>query len=55
MPRRARQEGDGLREAALRLRAQLDLAGADALEPVETALLRRRLDRITQPGEGSVR
>ncbi|GIH49241.1 transcriptional regulator, TetR family [Microbispora rosea] len=51
----AREDADPLREAALRLRAQLDLAGADALEPVETALLRRWLDRITQPGEGSVR
>ncbi|GAB3881040.1 hypothetical protein GCM10027612_09510 [Microbispora bryophytorum subsp. camponoti] len=50
-----REDADPLREAALRLRAQLDLAGADALEPVETALLRRWLDRITQPGEESVR
>ncbi|MEU8178385.1 TetR/AcrR family transcriptional regulator [Microbispora hainanensis] len=50
-----REDADPLREAALRLRAQLDLAGTDALEPVETALLRRWLDRITQPGAGSVR
>ncbi|GAB3148415.1 TetR/AcrR family transcriptional regulator [Microbispora hainanensis] len=51
----AREDADPLREAALRLRAQFDLAGTDALEPAETALLRRRLDRITQPGAGSVR
>ncbi|MEV7801857.1 TetR/AcrR family transcriptional regulator [Microbispora sp. NPDC088329] len=51
----ARQDADPLREAALRLRAQLDLAGTEALEPVETALLRRWLDRITQPGAGNVR
>ncbi|MFE9433973.1 TetR/AcrR family transcriptional regulator [Streptomyces sp. NPDC006640] len=43
-------EGDGLRSAALRLRAQLDLSGTEALEPVETALLARWLDRIAAPG-----
>jgi hypothetical protein len=48
-----REDADPLREAALRLRAQLDLVGTEALEPVETALLRRWLDRIT--GAGSVR
>ncbi|MCX5136524.1 hypothetical protein OOK06_31145 [Streptomyces sp. NBC_00340] len=43
-------EGDGLRSVALRLRAQLDLNGTEALEPVETALLVRWLDRIAAPG-----
>ncbi|MFD0686141.1 TetR/AcrR family transcriptional regulator [Actinomadura fibrosa] len=38
---------DHLRTAALRLRAQLQLGGTDALEPAETALLQRWLERIT--------
>ncbi|MEV4458757.1 TetR/AcrR family transcriptional regulator [Microbispora sp. NPDC049633] len=50
-----RDDGDPLREAALRLRAQLGLAGTGALEPVETALLLRWLDRITQGAPGTVR
>lgn len=45
-----RAEGDPLQTAALRLRAQLELHGADALEQAETALLLRWLDRITEPG-----
>lgn len=44
--------GDPLFTAALRLRAQLDLTDTEALEPVETALLRRWLERITQPDRG---
>lgn len=51
----ARDDGDPLREAALRLRAQLGLAGTGALEPVETALLLRWLDRITQGAPETVR
>ncbi|MCU7826646.1 TetR/AcrR family transcriptional regulator [Kitasatospora sp. DSM 101779] len=39
--------GDPLRTAALRLHAQLDLAPDSALEPAETALLRRWLERLT--------
>ncbi|GAA0323684.1 TetR/AcrR family transcriptional regulator [Actinoallomurus spadix] len=45
----AREEADPLHAAALRLRAQLELAGTDALEPVETALLLHWLERITRP------
>ncbi|MEW9554882.1 TetR/AcrR family transcriptional regulator [Nonomuraea sp. NPDC050783] len=44
-------DADPLYAAALRLHAQLDLAGGtEALEPVEIALLRRWLERITQTG-----
>ncbi|MGI5170772.1 TetR/AcrR family transcriptional regulator [Spirillospora sp. CA-253888] len=46
----AQGDADPLNAAALRLRAQLDLAGTEALEPAEVALLRRWLERITQPG-----
>lgn len=42
-------EGDPLHSAALRLRAQLELTGTDALEPAETALLLRWLARISEP------
>ncbi|GGK77637.1 TetR family transcriptional regulator [Planomonospora parontospora subsp. parontospora] len=45
----ARQDADPLRAAALRLRAQLQLGGTEALEPVETALLQRWLERIARP------
>lgn len=48
----AQNDADPLYTAALRLHAQLDLAGTEALEPAETALLRRWLERITQPGRG---
>ncbi|MEW2354238.1 TetR/AcrR family transcriptional regulator [Spirillospora sp. NPDC029432] len=47
-----RNDPDPLHTAALRLHAQLDLAGSDALEPAETALLRRWLERITRPDRG---
>lgn len=47
----ARDDADPLHTAALRLHAQLDLAGTDALEPAETALLQRWLERITRPGQ----
>lgn len=40
---------DPVRAAARRLRAQLLLGGTDRLEPVETALLDRWLERIDQP------
>lgn len=43
-------EGDPLQSAALRMRAQLELTGTDALESEETALLLRWLARITEPG-----
>ncbi|QFG21387.1 TetR/AcrR family transcriptional regulator [Actinomadura sp. WMMB 499] len=46
-----RDDADALHTTALRLHAQLDIAGTDALEPVEIALLRRWLERITQTGE----
>jgi AcrR family transcriptional regulator len=46
----ASRDADPLHTAALRLHAQLDLTGTEALEPAETALLRRWLERITQPG-----
>jgi AcrR family transcriptional regulator len=46
----AQNNADPLYAAALRLHAQLDLAGTQALEPAETALLRRWLERITQSG-----
>ncbi|MFB4318420.1 TetR/AcrR family transcriptional regulator [Actinomadura sp. 21ATH] len=46
----ARDDADPLHAAALRLRAQLALAGTDALEPAETALLLRWLERITHAG-----
>ncbi|MGR6998999.1 hypothetical protein ACU686_14045 [Yinghuangia aomiensis] len=36
-----------VRTAALQLRARLDLGGTDALEPEETALLTRWLERIS--------
>ncbi|MGW7364001.1 hypothetical protein ACWGI8_11355 [Streptomyces sp. NPDC054841] len=39
---------DPLHTAALRLRAQLALVGTRTLEPAETALLERWLERITQ-------
>lgn len=45
----AQENAYPLHTAALRLRAQLDLVGTDTLEPVETALLQRWLERITQP------
>ncbi|MEU6779703.1 TetR/AcrR family transcriptional regulator [Nonomuraea angiospora] len=45
----AHDDADPVRSAALRLHAQLDLVGTEALEPAETALLRRWLERITQP------
>ncbi|TYB69939.1 TetR/AcrR family transcriptional regulator [Nonomuraea sp. PA05] len=45
----AQHDTDPLRTAALRLRAQLQLGATDALEPVETALLQRWLERITNP------
>jgi AcrR family transcriptional regulator len=41
---------DPVRAAARQLRSQLSLTGTDRLEPVETALLDRWLDRIDQPG-----
>jgi AcrR family transcriptional regulator len=47
----AQKDADPLRTAALRLHAQLELVGTDALEPVEIALLLRWLERITQPAE----
>ncbi|WP_328609723.1 TetR/AcrR family transcriptional regulator [Amycolatopsis sp. NBC_00345] len=40
---------DPVRAAARQLRSQLLLTGTDRLEPVETALLDRWLDRIDQP------
>ncbi|MEU0395893.1 TetR/AcrR family transcriptional regulator [Streptomyces sp. NPDC006208] len=46
----ARGETDPLRSAALRLRAQLALVGTTALEPAETTLLERWLERITRSG-----
>ncbi|MEU8322630.1 TetR/AcrR family transcriptional regulator [Nonomuraea sp. NPDC048881] len=48
----AQNDADPLYAAALRLHAQLDLTGTEALEPAETALLRRWLERITQPVRG---
>lgn len=45
----AQNDADPLHTAALRLHAQLDLAGTEALEPAETALLQRWLERITRP------
>ncbi|MFF0861883.1 TetR/AcrR family transcriptional regulator [Nonomuraea sp. NPDC003560] len=48
----AQNDADPLYAAALRLHAQLDLTGTEALEPAETALLRRWLERITQPVQG---
>ncbi|MFI7465028.1 TetR/AcrR family transcriptional regulator [Nonomuraea sp. NPDC049646] len=48
----AQDDADPLHAAALRLHAQLDLTGTEALEPAETALLRRWLERITQPAGG---
>ncbi|GAA3625896.1 TetR/AcrR family transcriptional regulator [Nonomuraea rosea] len=45
-------DADPVHTAALRLHAQLDLVGTEALEPVETALLRRWLERITQHTRG---
>ncbi|MFC4913056.1 TetR/AcrR family transcriptional regulator [Actinomadura gamaensis] len=45
----AQQDADPLYTAALRLHAQLELAEPEALEPTETALLRRWLERITRP------
>lgn len=43
------QDADPLRTTALRLHAQLDLEGTDALEPAEVALLLRWLERVTRP------
>ncbi|GAB7037189.1 MULTISPECIES: TetR/AcrR family transcriptional regulator [Catenuloplanes] len=40
---------DPLRAAARQLRSQLTLTGTDTLEPVETALLDRWLERIGEP------
>jgi AcrR family transcriptional regulator len=40
---------DPVRAAARQMRSQLALTGTDRLEPVETALLDRWLDRIDQP------
>ncbi|MFC5835856.1 TetR/AcrR family transcriptional regulator [Nonomuraea insulae] len=48
----AQNDADPVHTAALRLHAQLDLVGTEALEPAETALLRRWLERITQPTRG---
>ncbi|MFI7233230.1 TetR/AcrR family transcriptional regulator [Nonomuraea angiospora] len=45
----AHDDADPLHATALRLHAQLELTGTEALEPAETALLRRWLERITQP------
>ncbi|QFZ21027.1 TetR/AcrR family transcriptional regulator [Saccharothrix syringae] len=42
-------ETDPVRDAARRLRSQLALAGTDALEAVEAALLDRWLERIDRP------
>jgi len=42
--------GPPAQAAALRLRSQLALSGTEALEPAETALLDRWLERITQAG-----
>jgi len=39
-----------VRDVARQLRSQLGLAGTEALEPAETALLDRWLERIDQPG-----
>jgi AcrR family transcriptional regulator len=47
----AQNDADPLYAAAVRLHAQLDLTVPEALEPVETALLRRWLERIAQPGQ----
>ncbi|MEV0233645.1 TetR/AcrR family transcriptional regulator [Nonomuraea sp. NPDC050786] len=47
----AQEDADPLHTAALRLHAQLDLVGTDALEPAEIALLLRWLERITRPGQ----
>ena len=44
-------ERDPVRAAALQLHSQLALAGTEALEPVERALLERWLERIVRPGE----
>ncbi|GLY00550.1 TetR/AcrR family transcriptional regulator [Actinoplanes sp. NBRC 101535] len=41
---------DPVRAAARQLRSQLALTGTDRLEPMETALLDRWLERIDQPG-----
>ncbi|MGW0659256.1 TetR/AcrR family transcriptional regulator [Streptodolium elevatio] len=46
----ARDDEDPVRAAARRLRAQLQLAAADALEPEESALLLKWLDRMTGSG-----
>ncbi|GIF16312.1 TetR/AcrR family transcriptional regulator [Actinoplanes teichomyceticus] len=40
---------DPLRDAARQLRSQLSLSGTDRLEPAETVLLDRWLERIDQP------
>ncbi|GAB2495799.1 TetR/AcrR family transcriptional regulator [Streptosporangium sandarakinum] len=48
----AQKDADPLYTAALRLHAQLEIIGTEALEPAETALLQRWLERITQPGRG---
>ena len=44
----ARNADDPVRTAALRLRSQLELTGTDALEPPESALLLRWLDRVAE-------
>lgn len=49
----AQAEDAPLVTAALRLGALLELLGTDALEPTETALLVRWLERITRPGEAT--
>ncbi|GGQ17330.1 TetR/AcrR family transcriptional regulator [Streptosporangium pseudovulgare] len=45
-----RNDADPLRTAALSLHAQLLLTGAEALEPAETALLLRWLERVAHSG-----
>jgi len=42
-------ESDPVPAAALRLRSQLAVSGTNALEPAETALLDRWLERLTSP------
>ncbi len=48
-PGAGHDDEDPVRAAARRLHAQLQLAGAEALEPEESALLLRWLDRMTGP------
>ncbi|WP_433303259.1 TetR/AcrR family transcriptional regulator [Actinoplanes sp. CA-030573] len=46
----APEEGDPVPAAALRLRSQLAVSGTSALEPAETALLDRWLERLASRG-----